>query len=80
MLNMKLNYKYREHLKEYSVEEDGYYYYMPISYIIRLQNFFDELKDEEKTPVKNWYVNLKDIERRIVVRKSKDDEKLCSLW
>lgn len=77
---MELNYKYREHLKEYSVEEDGYYYYMPISYILRLKNFCDGLKEEDETPVKNWYLNLKDIERRIVVRKSKDDEKLCSIW
>ncbi len=77
---MELNYKYREHLKEYSVEEEGYYYYMPISYVLRLQNFCQELKEEDISPVKKWYLNLKDIERRIVVRKSKDDEKLCSIW
>ena len=79
-MNMELNYKYREHLKEYSVEEDGYYYYMPISYIMRLKTFCEEAKEEDTNPVKNWYLNLKDIERRIVVRKSKDDEKLCSIW
>lgn len=77
---MELNYKYIEHLKEYSVEEGQYYYYMPISYILHLKNFCQELKEEDKTPVKSWYMNLKDIERRIVVRKSKDDEKLCSIW
>lgn len=77
---MELNFKYREHLKEYSVEEDGYYYYMPISYILRLQKFCEECKEEDQTPVKTWYINLKDLERRIVVRKSKDDEKLCSIW
>lgn len=77
---MKLNYKYREHLKEYSVEEDGYCYYMPISYILKLQNFCENVKDTDVTPVKNWYVSLKDIERKIVVRKSTDDEKLCSIW
>ncbi|MCW3112100.1 MAG: hypothetical protein JWR18_496 [Segetibacter sp.] len=77
---MELNYKYREHLKEYSVEEDGYYYYMPISYILRLKHFCEQVNEEEVNPVKSWYQNLKDIERRIVVRKSKDDEKLCSIW
>lgn len=79
-MTMQLNYKYREHLKEYSVEEEGFYYYMPISYILRLQAFCDQLNEEDPTPVKNWYINLKDLERRIVVRKAKDDEKLCSIW
>ena len=77
---MELNYKYREHLKEYSVEEENYYYYMPISYIMSLQSFLDQLKEEDPTPINTWYLNLKDLERRIVGRKSKDDEKLCSIW
>lgn len=77
---MELTYKYREHLKEYSVEEDKYYYYMPISYIMSLQKFMEQATADDPTPVNSWYLNLKDLERRIVVRKSKDDEKLCSIW
>ena len=77
---MQLSYRYSEYLKESCVEEDGYYYYMPISYILLLQNFCEQLNDDNHTPVNSWYSNLKDIERKIVVRKPRDDEKRSSIW
>ena len=76
---MELNFNYIEHLKEYCVEEESFYYYMPISYILRLQTFCEQLKEVEEYPVNKWYHSLKDIERKIVIRKFKDDEKLCSI-
>jgi hypothetical protein len=76
---MSLVYKYREHLKEYSVEENGYYYYMPYNYILQLQEYLAQCGNIV-SPVEHWYIQLKEIERRVVSRKSKDEEKLSSLW
>lgn len=77
---MELVYKYREHLKEFSVEENGFYYYMPYSYIEMLQEYLNALPEDCNCPVDNWYINLKDLERRVVTKKSKDEEKFSSLW
>jgi hypothetical protein len=77
---MELVYKYREHLKEYCVEDKTYYYYMPYTYILQLQDYLKQAPPTDETPIENWYLSLKDIERRVVYRKSKDEEKLSSLW
>ena len=77
---MELVYKYREHLKEYCVEENGYYYYMPYSYILKLQEQLNQGLDDDSLPIEQWYFQLEDLERRVVNRKSKDEEKLSSLW
>lgn len=77
---MELIYKYRANLKEFSVEENGYVYYMPHIYILRLQDFFKKVSQDQVDPVYCWYSSLKEIERRIVSRKSIDEERLSSIW
>ncbi len=77
---MDIDYKYIEHLKEYSVEENGYKYYMPCSYVLRLLTYCKEMKPQVAAPVETWYKNLKDIEKRVVAKKPRDEEKLSSIW
>ncbi|MDB5249865.1 MAG: hypothetical protein JWQ40_4259 [Segetibacter sp.] len=77
---MDIEYRFIEHLKEYSVEENGFNYYMPCSYVLRLLSYCKETEDQECCPVENWYRNLKEIEKRVVAKKPKDEEKLSSIW
>ena len=77
---MELIFKYREHLKEYTVEENGYYYYMPYTYIQKLQNYCTDISEDHDCPIESWYTKLKEIERKIVSRKPKDEEKISSIW
>ena len=77
---MEIEYKYRESLKEFTVEENGYYYYMPFSYIEMLQNYYKNINYEIELPVEQWYLNLTELERKVVSKKSKDEDKLSSIW
>ena len=77
---MELVYKYVEKLKEYIVEENGFHYYMPSSYVALLQEHLKSINIDCECPVEEWYFNLKDLERKVVTRKSKDEEKLSSIW
>lgn len=77
---MELSFTYRENLKEYCVEENGYCYYMPYAYIQRLNEHFKHVDTAAQEPVEQWYCNLKDMERRVITKKPKSEEKLSSLW
>ena len=77
---MEVEYKYRESLKEYTVEENGYYYYMPYTYIELLVEYLKHVHEDSNDAIENWYSNLKDLERKVVSKKPKDQEKLSSIW
>lgn len=77
---MELNVKYREQLKEYCVEENGFSYYMPQYLVQLLQTHCEDLPEASATPIEDWYVSLSEVERRAISRISSDEEKRSSLW